>query len=466
MRNLSQDSLRFKPEIHSIPKLQFLSLPSSHSPSINKEIFSIALPNIIANISIPLLGIVDTALMGRMNDPAYIGAIAVGGIIFNLLYWGLGFLRPGTTGLTAQAYGSGNEAECFRLLFRSTSIGFGLGLLILILHRPLGQLCFGILNGSAQVESLAAEYFSIRVLAAPAVICVFALRGWFFGMQDAISPMLLTIISNMLNVIISWYLVIIKGLGVAGVAYGTFAAQWITFLVALGIIAIRHRSKVMHYFDKAIFKAKELGRFLSVNRDMFIRNMGMILVFTFFTDYSSRVSDSYLAVNQMMLQLFYFMSYAVDGFAYASESLVGKYIGAKSISTVKRVIKKCLIYGLGFGMLFAICFIFFGTHLIRLMTTNTELVQKSGSLMVWLALVSVAGALAFIWDGVYSGATAAKELRDSMIIATGIFFVFFYASKASFPEQAIWIAMVGFMAGRSLFQIVLYRSRILPSWEA
>lgn len=433
--------------------------------TLNKEIFRIALPNIIANISIPLLGIVDTALMGRMDGPAYIGAIALGGIIFNLLYWGFGFLRPGTTGLTAQAYGKENEEECYRLLLRSASIGFALGIVILIFHKPLGSMCFSILSGSSQVENLAAEYFSIRVLAAPAVICIFALRGWFFGMQDAISPMILTISSNVLNIIISWYLVMIKGLAVAGVAYGTFAAQWITFLVAIAIIAAGHRAKIIHYIDRAVFKTKELIRFLSINRDMFIRHMGMILVFTFFTDYSSQVSDSYLAVNQMMLQLFYFMSYAVDGFAYASESLVGKYLGADAIQKVRIVIKKCMIYGLGFGTLFAIGFLLVGTQLIELMTTNSELVAKSGTLMVWLALVSIAGALAFIWDGVYSGATAAKELRDSMIVATIVFFVVFYATKSSFPEQAIWVAMVSFMAGRSLFQILLYYKRIIPSWK-
>ncbi len=433
--------------------------------TINKEIFRIALPNIIANISIPLLGIVDTALMGRMEDPAYIGAIALGGIIFNLLYWGFGFLRPGTTGLTAQAYGKEDEGECYRLLFRSASIGFALGLLILIFHKPLGALCFGILSGSAPVENLAAEYFSIRVLAAPAVICVFALRGWFFGMQDAISPMLLTISSNVLNIIISWYLVIVKGLGVSGVAYGTFAAQWITFLIAVAIIVAKHRQKVMHYFDKAIFRAKELARFLSVNRDMFIRNIGMILVFSFFTDYSSQVSDSYLAINQMMLQLFYFMSYAVDGFAYASESLVGKYLGAQSLESIKKVVRKCLIYGLAFAGIFAVGFITSGTSLLKLMTTNLELIAEAELFMPLLSLVSLSGALAFIWDGIFSGATAVKELRDSMVVSVFTFFIVFYLTRTVMPQASIWIAMIAFMLARSLFQILLYKTRILPSWK-
>ena len=449
-----------------IKKNPYFSLHLPPNPvTLNKEIFRIALPNIIANISIPLLGIVDTALMGRMDDPAYIGAIALGGIIFNILYWGFGFLRPGTTGLTAQAYGQDNEAECFRLLYRSASIGFVLGLLILIFHAPLGQLCFHLLSGSDTVENLAEDYFKIRVLAAPAVICGFALRGWFFGVQDAISPMILMILANLLNILLSWYLVMVKGLGVEGVAYGTCLAQWITFAAAVIIILIKHRTKVIQYLDHLVFKSKELTRFLTVNRDMFIRNIGLILVFSYFTDYSSQVGDNYLAINQMMIQLFYFMSYAVDGFAYASESLVGKYLGAQAISKVKEVIKKCLIYGLGFACIFALGFLLGGSILIGLMTTNSELIQGADRLMIWLALVSIAGALAFIWDGVFSGATSAKELRDSMIISTLVFFIVVYALKSNYPELAVWAAMVAFMFTRSLIQIFLYRIKILPGWE-
>ena len=433
--------------------------------TLNKEIFRIAIPNIIANISIPLLGIVDTALMGRMDDPAYIGAIALGGIIFNILYWGLGFLRPGTTGLTAQSYGKDNFQECYRLLYRSSIIGFSLGLIILIFHEQLGQICFGLLSGSEQVEALAYEYFSIRVLAAPAVICIFALRGWFFGMQDAISPMILTISSNVLNIIFSWYLVMELDMSVAGVAYGTMAAQLITFLVAIIIIVVKYKSDVIKYFDSAVFKAKEMLRFLSVNRDMFIRNLCMILVFSFYTNYSSQIDDDYLAINQMLLQLFYFMAYAVDGFAYASESLVGKYLGARSITTVKDVIKKCLIYGLGFGALFSVGFILSGSSILRIMTTNEQLIRDAQPYFIWLALVSISGALAFIWDGVYSGATAAKELRDSMLISTIFFFAVFYCTRSTYPKISIWAAMVAFMLSRSIFQIILYKIRIVKQWH-
>ncbi len=403
--------------------------------------------------------------MGRMDDPAYIGAIALGGIIFSILYWGLGFLRPGTTGLTAQSYGKNNIEECYKLLFRSSLIGLGLGLLILVFHQPIGMLCFGFLSGSERVESLAYEYYSIRVLAAPVVISVFALRGWFFGMQDAVSPMILTICSNVLNIIFSWYLVMRLDMSVAGVAYGTLAAQYVTFLVAICIILVKYKSGIIKYINASIFKAKEMLQFLSINRDMFIRNLCMILVFSFYTNYSSKIDDDYLAINQMLLQLFYFMAYAVDGFAYASESLVGKYLGAESIERVKIVIKKCLILGLGFGALFAIGFIFSGGTLLRLMTTNNQLITEAQPYFIWLALVSLSGALAFIWDGVYSGATAAKELRDSMLISTVFFFLVFYTTCSHYPRISIWASMVAFMLSRSVFQIILYKTKIVRQWE-
>ena len=432
--------------------------------TLNKEIFKIAIPNIIANISIPLLGIVDTALMGRMDDPAYIGAIALGGIIFNILYWSLGFLRPGTTGLTAQAYGKNDTRECYRILYRSVSIGVFFGIGLLLLYKPIGSLAFTVLSGSDKVEALALQYFSIRILAAPAVISVIALRGWFFGMQDAISPMILTISANVLNIFISWYLVMHQGMGVKGVAIGTMTAQWITFFIAVFIIFYKYRKDVLQYLDRAIFKAKEMKRFISINRDMFIRNMGLILVFSFFTNHSSKLGDEYLAISQMLLQLFYFMSYAVDGFAYASESLVGKYLGSSSIPKVKTVIKKCLYLGLGFGSLFMIAYLLFGTFILRVFTDDISLISAAQPYFFWLAMVAISGALAFIWDGVFSGATASVELRDSMLLSTVAFFIAFYITQIKFPLLAIWAGMVAFMLVRSLVQIWYYKYKILPLW--
>lgn len=404
--------------------------------------------------------------MGRMGDPAYIGAIALGGIIFNIIYWGFGFLRPGTTGLTAQAYGQNNFQEAYKLLIRSGLVGFALGVALILLHKPIGQLAFSVLSGSQEVESLALEYFTIRVFAAPAVISVFALRGWFFGMQDAITPMILTIAVNVINIILSWYLVMVLNLSVKGVALGTMVAQWITFILALLILAYKHKKQISKHFDKAIFRAKEMTRFLIVNRDMFIRNLGLILVFSFFTNHSAKVNNEYLAITQILLQLFYFMSYAVDGFAYASESLVGKYLGAHQLNNVKIVIRKCLFFGLIFGILYSLVYLFYGEAILRLFTNDEKLIGKASPYFIWLSIVAISGSLAFIWDGIFSGATASVELRDSMLLSVVIFFVIFYTLNKHFPLIAIWAGMVGFMLARSIFQIVLYRLKILKDWNS
>ncbi len=403
--------------------------------------------------------------MGRMDDSAFIGAIALGGIIFNILYWGFGFLRPGTTGLTAQAYGKGEKGEAYRLFFRSSLIGLVVGLIILLLHVPIGKLFFSVLSGSNIVEDLASRYYRIRILAAPAVLALFAFRGWFFGMQDAVTPMILTVLANLLNIALSWYLVIEKGMSVEGVAYGTLAAQYITFFVALLYVLIKHRENLTPHFSKLILKAVEMKRFFAVNRDMFIRNIGLIFVFTFYTNHSSKISNDYLAINQILIQLFYFMSYAVDGFAFASESLVGKYLGASNFKKIREVIRKCLLYGLGFGGLFAIVYLFFGVQIFSLFTDNGQLIDDARPYLFWLSMVAISGSLAFIWDGIYSGGTASVEMRDSMIVSVIAFILTFYIVNQFSAMYSIWAGMVAFMLARSIFQMILYHSRIKKQWE-
>jgi MATE family multidrug resistance protein len=367
--------------------------------------------------------------------------------------------------LTAQAFGKDDIAESYRLLFRSLIIAVLISLILLLIYKPIGNLFFSILDGSEKVKSLANEYYSIRILAAPAVLCLFAFRGWFFGMQNAVVPMVLTIVVNILNILFSWYFVMKLGMSVEGVAIGTVIAQWMTLFLAIVILLYRHRLKLFGYWDIGILKAEELKRFMIVNRDMFIRNMGLILVFSFFTNHSSKLGDGYLAVNQILLELFYLMSYTIDGFAYASESLVGKYLGAANLQKTKLVIKKCLIYGLLLGFLISGIYMIWGENILSIFTTNKALIAEGNRYMIWCALVGVSGALAFIWDGVYSGATASVELRNSMFFAVVAFFLVFYLSSNAFPYKAIWFAMIAFMLARSGFQIVLYKKSILSRWS-
>lgn len=404
--------------------------------------------------------------MGHKEDPSYIGAIALGGIIFNILYWGFGFLRPGTTGLTAQAIGREDQKEVYRLFWRSVVVGLSIGITLLFFHRPIGYLFFGLLSGSQEVKNLALDYYFIRILGAPAVISVFGLRGWFFGVQDAVRPMILSLFANIVNIILSWYFVVRLDWSVQGVAYGTLIAQWLTFILAFGLAFQKHKVKIFAYWDLVIFKAEKMRLFFKVNGDMFVRNLGLIFVFTFFTNHSSKMGDDFLAVNQILLQLFYFMSYAVDGFAYASESLVGKYLGAKKWIKIQDVIRKCMVLGLGFAGLFSIAYLIFDDYILALFTSIDSLLLLAKPFMIWLSLLALTGASAFIWDGIYSGATASKELRNSMFLAVVVFVTLFYSLQHVFPNHVLWISMVGFMSGRTVFQVWIYRKHILPQWKA
>jgi len=424
---------------------------------LNREILRLAIPNIVSNISIPLLGIVDTALMGREVDSAYIGAIALGGVIFNILYWGFGFLRPGITGLTAQAFGSKDINKCYEYFLQAFSISLIFGLGLLFFGKSIANFSYSLMNGSDMLKALSKEYFSIRILAAPAVIALFAFKGWFFGMQNSIAPMVLTIVSNLINIVLSWYLVSFCNMDIEGVAIGTVVAQYVSLLLAFGIFFYRYRLAVFHFINRETFRLKKMKRFLTVNRDMFIRNIGMIAVFTFFTNFAAGMGNDYLAINEILLQLFYFMSYSVDGFAYAAESLVGRFIGEAKGEWVLKVVKRSLLFGFAFGMAFAIAYILLGPMFIRIFTTNTTLIEEGSKFILPLAFVCIAGSFAFIWDGIFSGATASKELRNSMLLSTAMFFVGFAIFKELWPEFAIWIAMILFMSSRSIYQWLFFK---------
>ena len=295
---------------------------------MNKEILRLAIPNILSNISVPLLSTVDTILMGHLSA-SHLGAVGIGSMIFNFIYWNFGFLRMGTTGMTAQAYGAENKMEISNTLGRACALGLVLAVIILLFQIPIGELSYYLLNVTDNQYALVREYFLIRILAAPATLILYSVLGWFFGMQNAIYPMLLTIFINVINIAVSAYLVLGLGMEVSGVAWGTVIAQYGgLFLAAL---MLRHKYKV--YLDgfkqKNILRFNKLLRFLRINGDIFIRTICLTFAFGFFYSQSSNLGELALAANVILLQLLNWMSYGIDGFAFASESLVGKYVGAK-----------------------------------------------------------------------------------------------------------------------------------------
>jgi len=428
--------------------------------TVDKEIFRLAIPNILSNVTIPLLGIVDTVLMGHEAEHGaiLIGAIALGGIIFNAIYWNFGFLRLGTTGITAQAFGRGDKEEQALTLFRAFSVGLFIAIVLLLFRGIISDLGFSLLRTPENTQAIeyAKSYFDIRILAVPAVMCLFGIRGWLFGVQNAVFPMILITVVNVVNVLASVYFVRVQGMSVEGVALGTVVAQYCTLILGLSMIFIKY-GKIFSYLKlKLILARKALSRFVNVNGTLLIRNMLLFSVFSFFTWYSSTINENYFAVNEMLLQLFYLMSFAVDGFAYAAESLVGKYVGAKDWKGLKNSVRRTMVYGLGFGVLYAIVYVFFGKYFLRIFTPDWQLIESGQPFLFWLAILSVVGAVAFIWDGVYGGATLVRELVISMALSTLAFFVSFYIFKQINADHAIWASMTVFMAVRGIGQWVLF----------
>ncbi len=434
---------------------------------MNKKILDLAIPNIISNISIPLLGIVDMALMGHLESDAYIGAIALGSLIFNFIYWGLGFLRMGTSGFTAQAFGRGDMPETIMVFSRAFFIALAISLLLLLLQKPIEMLSFAALKGETRVEALAIAYFRIRIWAAPAALGQFALLGFFLGMQNARLPMLVLVFTNLINLACNYIFVMKLGMGSNGVAYGTLVAQYSGLLISLWLFR-HHFNKLFKYWSwKATIQWHKLRSFMMVNKDIFIRTMCLVVVFSIFTarsassDTLSNGENTTLAVNSLLMQFFMFFSFLIDGFAHASEALTGKYIGAGDGNSLKKSIRLLFIWGTLISLMFTLIYLLAGRAIFRLLTNNPEVISNARPYFFWVVLVPVFSFVAFLWDGIYIGATAGKQMRNAMLISTmAVFFpVYIFAGKI-WGNHGLWLAFILFMIARGLSMQLMSRKAV------
>ncbi len=421
---------------------------------MNREILRLAIPNILSNISIPLLSSFDTALMGRLTE-LHIGAVGVGAMIFNFVYWNFGFLRMGTTGMTAQAYGRRNESEMIDLFGRAMLVALGLSALVLVLQQPLGKLAVQLLQVPDSQVSLVETYFYIRIWAAPATLSSFAIMGWFFGMQNAIFPLILTIVVNVVNMAVSYVLVIQYGMETAGVAYGTLIAQYAGLLLGVGLFLGRYRYLLPHFRRAAILQWAALSRFLTINRDIFIRTICLTLAFAFFYRESGSEGEMILAVNVILLQFLNWMSYGVDGFAFASESLVGKYAGASDASKTKRAIRLSFTWGMGLAVGYGLCYWLFGPALVRIFTNQNDVIQATLPYLFWMAIFPVLSTPCYIWDGVFIGLTASNSMRNTMLLAFAVYLLAYFGLKG-YGNDGLWLTLLLFMIARGAFQYLWF----------
>lgn len=404
---------------------------------------------------------VDTALMGRLESEIYIGAVALGGIIFNIIYWGFGFLRMGTTGLTAQSYGREDQKECTAILGRGLLFALGGSALILALQSVIAWIGFSLLQGDETVKTLATQYFYIRIYAAPATLGLYVFQGWFLGMQNARYPMVLTIFVNLLNIVFNVVFVLQMGMKADGVALGTVCAQYLGLALAVGMFFYKYRSFVALFEQRHIFQLAAIKRFFAINVDIFIRTVCLVFTFAFFTSASAAFDSLTLAANQILLQYISLMSYAVDGFAFAAESLVGRYVGARNTAQLRKSVRYLFYWGVGFGAAFALVYGVAGRALLRIFTDQAAIIHTASSFVWWVVAISIAGSVAYMWDGVYIGATATPSMRNMMLISTvAVFLPAYYLTVSVMGNHGLWQALLLFMVARGISLGLLARRNI------
>jgi MATE family multidrug resistance protein len=418
---------------------------------MNRRILRLAIPNIVSNISVPLLGSVDTALVGHLEAAYYIGAIAVGGMIFNVIYWGFGFLRMGTTGLTAQAYGREDISDEVLTLSRALLVALSGGLLLVVLQVPIAKLAFWLVDGTLEVERYARSYFFIRIWAAPATLSVYVFQGWFLGMQNARYPMYLVVLINVANIIFNVVFIKVFGMKSDGVALGTVVAAYLGLGFALLLFLAAYRDRLSALQTKLILQMAALRRFFAVNRDIMIRTLLLVFSYSFFTAKGAELGEQIVAVNAILMQFWMIMAYAVDGFAFAAESLVGRYVGARDSDNLRRAVRFSFYWGFGFGLAFSLVYLLFNQSMLALFTDKPELLNLAEAFYLWIVIAPLVNTLCFIWDGVYIGATATKPMVVSMLLSTGIGFLgVYYLTIDLLGNHALWLAMTLFMLLRGL----------------
>ncbi len=433
-----------------------------HERKMNREILKLALPNIVSNITVPLLGLIDLALMGHLGSEVYIGAISLGSVIFNFIYWGFGFLRMSTSGFTAQAYGEKNRQESITILMRSLIVAVAISFLILILQSPIAWASFKLIGGSEEVEKLANEYFRIRVWAAPAALSLLALNGWFLGMQNARFPMVIAISVNAVNILFSLFFVFALNMKSEGVALGTALSQYVGLTVAIVLLLRKYKALLPKISKKGLSDIKAFTNFFKVNTDIFVRSFCIILVFTFFTSKSAGIDDTTLAINSLLIQFLMFFSFFIDGFAFAGEAMVGKFVGAKKIVDLKKVVKLLFAWGSVLALVFTFAYAGGANFILGLLTSQEGVVQAAAPFLFWVSLVPFASFSSFIWDGVYIGATASKAMRNTLLFSTFVVFApLYYFLFPVLGNHALWLGMVLFMLSRGLVQTLLYKKEIL-----
>ena len=424
---------------------------------MNKEILRLSIPSILANITVPIVGIVDVAIAGHIANASAIGGIAIGSMLFDLLYWNFGFLRVGTGGMTAQAFGRKDHQGMMDIFTQSLSMALMGALFVFAVGWPFVNLVMLCVPCSSEVETFARQYFWIRIWAAPATLSLMAFKGWFIGTQNTVNPMICDIVVNVVNMAASFYLAVYTPLGAIGVAYGTVIAQYTGLLTAITLLVLGYRGYFRYIGIRASIRWQKIRHLVALNGNLVLRSLGFMVVYVGFTALTSNYGDEALAVGTIMMKLFMVFSYFVDGFAYAGEALVGRFIGAQSRPQVVQAVRLLFCWTLGVGLLFTLLYLFRGEQMVCLMTKEVGVIEASRPFLFWLVLMPLVSCAAFMWDGIFIGATAGRQVRDCMLFAA-LGFVLAYAGLFRFiGVQAVYVGYFVHLLVRTLYLSIRWK---------
>ena len=415
----------------------------------HKRVLGVAIPIVLANATIPILGAVDTGVVGQMGLAAPIGAVGIGAIIISAIYWLFGFLRMGTTGLTAQAIGSNDHSETSALLVRGILIGLGAGLVLIMTQIPLFSAALGIAPASFEVESLAQEYLKIRVYSAPAAIAIFGITGWLIANERTRAVLVLMLLINSINIVLDFVFVLRLGWGVEGVAFATLIAEWSGLFFGLWLARKGFKNGYWKNWSQ-IFDRARLTKMAKVNSDILIRSVLLEIAFVSFLFLGSSFDDATLAANQVLIQFLNITAYAMDGFAFAAEALVGKALGAKNRLIFRRSAVMTSQWGFGSVVVMALAFYVFGNTIINVMTTAEDVRAVSYEYLPWMVLAPLVGAAAWMLDGIFIGATRTADMRNMMFISFCVYLIALALLLPKYGNHGLWASLIIFSIARGL----------------
>ncbi len=430
----------------------------------DRDVWRIAAPMILSNISVPLLGMVDTGVVGHLDDPVYLAAVAVGATIFSFIYTGVNFLRMGTTGIAAQRFGADDRDGVRTSLGQALVVALLIALTLIALQVPIGALAMRLIGAEVESSTLALEYFSVRIWSAPGTLANYALIGWFLGLQNARVPLFIFLTINVTNIVLDLVFVVGLGMKVEGVALASVIAEYTGLLVGGSFAARALRRHGGHWVLDRLTNVSEYRAFFAVNANLFVRTVALIFAFGFITAVGARLGSLILAANAVLMNLQYLTSFGLDGIAHAAEAMVGKAVGQRRKDALQRAVQLSLKWSLIFAVAYTLAFALFGGMVVRVLTDLPEVRSTAMTYLPWLVISPIVSVWSFLYDGVFVGATRAREMRDIMLISTFAVFLPSWYVLQPLGNHGLWMAFTLFMAARGIGMHIYYRRRVLRAF--